>query len=252
MKLLALLPLLALAACSTATKPTGLLSTYDGLAERSGTSRASVSERRDEAGLALVRRVAIAPTIVAENEATAWLAPEERTALLREIDAQLCFEVSKRYQITTATPSDAQIRAIISHARPTGRVSSAASAAGSFFIPGPLGLRAPGTLGGLGMEAEMVAPDGRQLAAMTWTREAMAVGTDDPSLSRIGDALQFAEPFADEAAKTLSPKRAKTRAVEKPDPCARYGARIRVEGLAAKFATGLYVPQLSGARAEVP
>ena len=32
---------------------------------------------------------------------------------------------------------------------------------------------------------------------------------------------------------------------------AQYGSRMRVEGMAAKFATGLYVPQMSGAKQDV-
>ncbi len=252
MKHILALPLLGLVvACSTPTQPTGMLSTYDGLAVKPGAVRASVSDRKDEAGLSLVRRVTIAPTALADSAAGGWMTPMERTALLREVDAQLCFELSERYEITAPdAASDARVRAILSHVRPTGRISSAASAAGAFFIPGPIGVRAPGTLGGLGVEAEMVASDGRQLAAITWTREAMAVGTDDPSLSRIGDALQFVEPFADDAAKAMTATGVKSRQIARPDPCAQYGSRLRVEGMAAKFATGLYMPQLSGARAE--
>ena len=248
MKLLLVLPFLALAACSTPTKPTGMLSTYDGLAVKPGAVRASVSDRKDEAALAAVRSVALAPTLAAEDTA-AWMSPLERTTLLREIDAQLCFEMSERYEIAAADgAADAKVRAILSHVRPTGRVSSAASAAAGFFIPGPIGLRAPGTLGGLGVEAEMVGADGKQLAAITWTRQGMAVGTDNPSLSRIGDAMQFAEPFADDAAKAMTATDRKPIKIAKPDPCAQYGSRVRVEGMAAKFATGLYVPQMSGAK----
>lgn len=253
MKPILILPLLGLlAACSTPTQPTGMLSTYDGLAVNPGAVRASVSDRRDEAGLELVRRVALSPTEVAETTA-AWMSPGERTTLLREIDAQLCFELSERYEIATPEEAaDAKVRAVLSHVKATGRVGSAASAAAGFFIPGPIGLRAPGTLGGLGVEAEMVAPDGKQLAAITWTRQGMAVGTDNPSLSRIGDALQFAEPFADDAAKAMTAKDRKPIKLAKPDPCAQYGSRVRVEGMAAKFATGLYVPQMSGAKADTP
>lgn len=252
MKILLILPLLGLvAACSTPTQPTGMLSTYDGLAVKPGAVRASVSDRKDEAGLAAVQRVALTPTLVAENTA-AWMSPLERTTLLREIDAQLCFEMSERYEIAAADgAADAKVRAILSHVRPTGRVSSAASAAAGFFIPGPIGLRAPGTLGGLGVEAEMVGADGKQLAAITWTRQGMAVGTDNPSLSRIGDAMQFAEPFADDAAKAMTATDRKPIKIAKPDPCAQYGSRMRVEGMAAKFATGLYVPQMSGAKQDV-
>ncbi len=253
MKNLLIFPLLGLvAACSTATKPTGMLSTYDGLAVKPGAVRASVSDRKDEAALAAVRSVALTPTLAAEDTA-AWMSPLERTTLLREIDAQLCFEMSERYEIAAADgAADAKVRAILSHVRPTGRVSSAASAAAGFFIPGPIGLRAPGTLGGLGVEAEMVGADGKQLAAITWTRQGMAVGTDNPSLSRIGDAMQFAEPFADDAAKAMTATDRKPIKIAKPDPCAQYGSRVRVEGMAAKFATGLYVPQMSGAKADSP
>lgn len=253
MKKLLILPLLGLvAACSTPTQPTGMLSTYDGLAVNPGAVRASVSDRRDEAGLETVRRVALTPTQAADNTA-AWMSPAERTTLLREIDAQLCFELSERYVIATPNEAaDAKVRAVLSHVKATGRVGSAASAAAGFFIPGPIGLRAPGTLGGLGVEAEMIGADGKQLAAITWTRQGMAVGTDNPSLSRIGDALQFAEPFADDAAKAMTAKGRKPIKLAKPDPCAQYGSRLRVEGMAAKFATGLYVPQMSGAKADAP
>ena len=34
-----------------------------------------------------------------------------------------------------------------------------------------------------------------QVAALAWARNANVVGTDSPSLSRVGDALQMAEPF---------------------------------------------------------
>jgi hypothetical protein len=169
------------------------------------------------------------------------------------MDAQLCFELTERYDLA-ATPdeADAEVRAFVSAVQPTGRIGSAVSAASSFFIPGPIGLRAPGTLGGLAAEAEMLDRAKRQVAAITWNRRATPVGTDDPSFSRVGDALQFAEPFADDAAKAMTAEGVKTRKPADPDPCATYGPRIRVEGFLAKFATGLYMPEMSGARPEAP
>jgi hypothetical protein len=244
------LPLL-LAACASAPTQSGFLSDYDGMAERSDTVRAAIKERREAEKLAQIRRVAIAPTTLAGSGD--WMTPQEKAALLREIDAQLCFELSERYEIAPQEAGDAaRVRAAVTGVEPTGRAASAASAAASFFIPGPLGLRAPGTLGALRAEAEMLAPGGQeQLAAISWSRTATAVGTDNPSLSRIGDALQFAEPFADAAAAAMSPEEPKKQKIEAgADPCAQYGARFRPEGWAAKFATGLYVPQMSGAKAE--
>ena len=252
MKLIWLLPLLALTACATRTAQPGMLSSYAGLAPRGGPVRTWITERRDTQSLAAIKAVAIAPVQFIPGEGAAWLAEAERVLLLRELDAQLCFELSKRYEIALSPEvADARVRAIVTKVEPTGRFGSAVSAASSFFIPGPIGLRAPGGLGGLAAEAEMLDWSDRQLAALTWSRGATVVGTDDPSLSRIGDALQFAEPFADAAAAVMTPKGMKTR-TPKPDPCAAYGPRLRVEGFLARFATGLYVPQMSTARQQAP
>jgi len=241
--------LLVLGACSTPTANSGLLSTYEGLTVRPGTSRVSLSERTDEAGLKALARVALSPTRIAPGPETAWMTPEEALLLSREIDAQLCFELTERFDLAPEDQAEARVTAVVSRVGPTGRVGSLAAAAGSYFIPGPIGLRPPGTLGALGAEAEMLTPEGRQIAAITWTRDATAVGTDSPSLSRIGDALQFAEPLADDVAKVMTGKETRSRKIPDPDPCAAYGARLRVEGIAASIATGLYVPQLSGAQA---
>jgi hypothetical protein len=251
MKTLAAVPLIfALAACASPAKQSGFLSSYEGLTPRTDTVRARIAERREAQALSEVKRVAIEPTRLAPSADAEWLNEAERAFLLREVDAQLCFELSERYEIAqTPEDADARVRAAVTAVRPTGRVASGVSAAASFFIPGPVGLRVPGTTGALAVEAEMLAPQGGQIAAIAWNRTATAVGTDNPSLSRIGDALQFAEPFADAAARTMSPPDAQTRKIGDPDPCAAYGARFRPEGFLSKMATGLYVPQMSGAKA---
>lgn len=242
------LPLLV-GACASAPTTSGFLSGYEGMADDESALRAAARERRETSRLELVKRVAIEPTRLAQGGA--WMSAGERTALLREIDAQLCFELSERYEIAEGEDADARVRAAVTGVEPTGRAASAAAAAASFFIPGPIGVRAPGALGALAAEAEMLDGEDRQIAAISWTRTATAVGTDDPSLSRIGDALQFAEPFADAAAKVMSSDDPPRRKIEAgADPCAPFGARFRPEGWAAKFATGLYVPQMSGAKAD--
>ncbi|WP_374472700.1 DUF3313 domain-containing protein [Phenylobacterium sp.] len=240
---------LGLVACATPARQAGFLSSYQGLSPREGTLRAGILEKKAPAEATSIRRVRLLPTEV--RGAPDWLSEPERRLLQREVDAQLCFEVSERYEIA-AGPADAEVRAAVTRVKPTGRAGSVASAAASFFIPGPIGVRAPGTTGGLSAEAEMVTPDGRQLAAIVWSRNATAVGTDNPSLSRIGDALQFAEPFADAAAAAMTAPDVKPPGPPKPDPCAEYGPRLRPEGWLAKFATGLYVPQMSGAKQAEP
>jgi hypothetical protein len=254
---LILCPLLfgaGLSACATApVRNSGQLSSYDGLTAKEGTLRAKVSERRNALAPDAIRRVAIEPPQLVAGPDTDWMSEDEKALMLREVAAQLCFELTERFDLAAPgeTP-DARVRAWVTRVKPTGKVGSTMAAAAGFFIPGPIGLRVPGTLGGFSGEAEMVDGDGRQIAATVWARNATAVGADNPSLSRIGDALQFVEPFADDAAKVMTPDGFKGRPVPTPDPCAEYGPRLRPEGWLAKFATGLYVPQLSGARGEAP
>lgn len=246
--LILLLPL-TLAACATPGRYSGELSSYQGLEQKEGALRTSIAKRADESGLASIRRVYIEPSRLAQGDATAWLNEDERALLLREVDAQICFEVTERFALAPdAEAADARVRAVVTRAAPTGRVGSTLSAAAGFFIPGPIGLRVPGETGGLGAEAEMLGADGRQLAAVVWNRNATAIGTDDPSLSRLGDALQFAEPFADAVGAAMTPEDADSRDIEDPDPCAEYGPRFRPEGWLTKFVTGFYVPAMSGAR----
>lgn len=249
-----IIPCLAasLAACAATPERGAFLTRYDDLEARTDMVRAGALDRTDAAALAAVQSVRIEPTVYAPApDASAWMTPQEQARVLREVDAQLCFELSERYEIATAAPADARVRAAVTDVRPTGRAGSAAAAAASFFIPGPIGLRAPGTLGGLSAEAEMLSPSGEQTAAIVWSRSATAVGTDNPSLSRIGDALQFAEPFADAAAAAMTPEGREPRKIEaSADPCAEYGPRFRPEGFLSRFATGLYIPDTSAARPE--
>lgn len=249
--------LLGPVACATAPKPdAGYLTRYDQLGGRGDGLRASVREWADAEALKGVSTVRLRPTELHRGADTkAVLTPEERRRLLRELDAQLCFELSERYAIATGSePADAEVRSAITWFLPTGRGASAVSAAAAFFIPGPIDLRAPGTLGALGVETEMV-KDGRQIAAVAWARQANAVGTDAPSLVKAGDALQFAEPFADDAARVMTAKPAPParKFSSEDDPCRAYGPRIRAGSFAAKIITNLYVPEGGGeAKEETP
>lgn len=251
---LALPCLLLLAACAGPVKNSGFLASYDGMTPRKDTVRARIAERKDDDALKGVQQITIRPTIFADGVDVAWLTDAERNTLLREIDAQLCFELSERYDVNYAVTSTVWVRAAVTAVRPTGRIASGVSAATKFFIPGPVGVRIPGTTGALAVEAEMIsmARGKGQIAAIAWNRAATAIGTDDPSLHRLGDALQFAEPFADAAARTMTAEGVKSRDIPKPDPCEQFGARFRAGGFLAGAVTGLYVPQASGAKADKP
>ncbi|EGF92996.1 hypothetical protein ABI_14350 [Asticcacaulis biprosthecium C19] len=209
------------------------------------TGRTTTREYRDGPALAQVKRVYLHPTELVTGDAARYtLKDDERELVLAEVEAQLCFELAERFELVREPgQSDAEVTSAVTWFEPTGTAGSGAAAAVNFFIPGPLGVRLPGTLGGLGGEAEMTAGK-RQIAAIVWARQAQAVGTDSPSLSRLGDALQFAEPFADDVARVMSPDtlpqpRTYTAA---NDPCAAYGDRIQAAGFIFDKVTGVYVP----------
>ncbi len=251
-RLAAPLILLSLAACAGPPVQGQFLTSYEGLVPRTDLVRAGALDRTDPVALTKVQRVRIEPTVFSPRAgAAAWMTPTEQTAVLREVDAQLCFELSERFEIVSPpAPAGAhRVRAAVTEVIPTGRVGSAASAAAAFFIPGPIGIRVPGALGGLGAEAELLDPAGQQVAAVVWRRTATAIGADNPSLSRIGDALQFVEPFADAAAAAMTPEGHTARTItSETDPCREFGARFRPEGFGARLITGLYVPEASAAR----
>jgi hypothetical protein len=245
--ILTLLAAAGLTACASPPTRSGFLSGYDGMTPRSMV-RAKAIQKKGGPALAQVRSVAIEPTVMAPGVKADWLTEDSRALLLREVDAQLCFELTERYQLAPPQTADARVRAAVTGVEATGRAGSAASAGARFFIPGPIGVRPPGSTGGLAAEAEMVDRGGRQLAAISWSRNAMNLGGDKPALTRVGDAMQFAEPFADAAAKAMRAPKSRKREIEKPDPCAQYGDRFRPEGFVTKLVTGLYVPEMSGAK----
>ncbi|MEN5231107.1 DUF3313 family protein [Brevundimonas naejangsanensis] len=243
-----------LGACTTTeVKPgSGFLSSYEGLEPRSDVVRASVLQRRDEALTSSIDRIWIAPA-EAFGVSDPVLSHEERRLVLAEVDRQLCYELSERYQIAEhPDPGAGTVRVGVTHIRPTHQAGSAAAAVANFFVPGPIKLRAPGGLGGLGAEVELLTPVGQQAAAIVWRRDAMVVGTDKPSLSRVGDAHQLAEPLGDMVADALAPETREARSSPTPDPCRRFGSRVRLEGFVASIATGLYQPEWSVGRAVSP
>lgn len=250
---IALLGGLGAVACQTAPAPnSGFLSSYEGLTPREDSLRASIRERRDDAAVAQLTGLYLEPAVLAADVAEV-ISQAEAQMMLGEIDRQLCFELSNRFPIATdASDTTGRVRTQVTRVKLTNTASSVASAAAKFFIPGPIGVRAPGTTGGLSVESELLSPDGTQAAALAWSRDANVVGTDDPSLSRIGDALQFASTFGDHAARSFTPADQPRYEWREPDPCARFGSRSEAGKFVTGLVTGLYVPQAAGVRSGEP
>ncbi|HEX8470215.1 MAG TPA: DUF3313 domain-containing protein [Brevundimonas sp.] len=239
-----------LAACHTTAAPSsGYLSAYDGM-EKAGRTGVALTQRRDDVASDNVRMVFIEPAAFAPNVGAA-LSDNERTMVLSEVDRQICFEVSERFTIASSpAPDTATIRTAVVRLQPTGRIGSAVSAAVGYFVP-VVSLRPPMTTGGLAVESELLeAGTGRQIAAIAWARNAQYVGRDSASLSRVGDALQMAEPMGDAVGDAFSSKARKVNDIPAVDPCAAFGSRRDIGRTAAGIAfgavTGLYSPEVAG------
>jgi hypothetical protein len=232
--------------------PSGYLSTYASLVPPSDrAAKKGPRKHRNDAASDAIQSVYIEPAVLAPEVQTE-LSDKEKRMVLHELDRQICFEVSERFQIAPAPSPDAgTIRTAVVQLQSTERIGSVAAAAVDFFNPLPLiNFRVPGTTGGLGVETELVDSSGRQVAALLWNRRTGVLGGADPSLSRAGDALQIAEPLGDAAGKTFATKKRPKIKIRKPDPCERFGsrrdvARMVANGLVGNF-TGLYAPQIAG------
>jgi hypothetical protein len=243
--------LAATSACqSSPAVRSGFLSTYSSLPAGELNRKAS-AHHRDDAASDTVKTVFIEPAIIAPGLETE-LSAEERAMVLHEVDRQICFEVSERFLIAPEPrPVAGTIRTVIVRLQSNSRVGSVAAAAVDFVNPIPVvNFRVPASTGGLAVESELLAPDGRQVAAMLWTKNAGMVGRVKPSLSRAGDALQLAEPLGDRVGKSFASKDRPRIKLGKIDPCARFGSRKNVKRRLASGVvggmTGLYMPQVAG------
>ena len=247
----ALLGAATLAACHTTAAPSsGYLTAYDGMGKAGRTPGIALNRRRDDAASDAVRSIFLEPAVFA-GEVGGRLSEKERSMVLSEVDRQICFEVSERFTIVpTREPDAATVRTAVVRAEPTGRIGSVVSAAAGFFVP-VVSLRPPMTTGGLAVESELLeAGTGRQIAAVAWARNAQYVGRDSGSLSRVGDAVQMAEPMGDAIGDAFSSEARKVNDIPDPDPCAAFGPRRNIGRTATGFvfgaATGLYSPEASG------
>lgn len=243
----------ALAACQTAPQAdAGFLQSYDGMQTQPGTLRVSVRDRRDDASAQGVERVYVEPAVLTAGAAEG-IEPNDVALVLGEVDRQVCYELSERFTVLSQPATDAaRVRAAVTRIVATGVAGSGASAVANYFIPGPLGIRVPGSTGTLAAEAELISVDGRQVAALAFARSANVIGTDTPSLSAVGDALQFAEFFGDQVGDSFSPEGRRVRAIADPDPCVRFGPRDQPGGFLLRSVTGVYVPQAQGVRPQKP
>lgn len=187
---LAVASLGGLAACTSAPTHSGMLSDYSGLGAIEG-RQTKKAELRPETPPSPGRALVIETVNFTPDAALASRLPPEQSALvLNQFARKLCLTLSDRFEVVGAASADAyRLRAHVTELRETGRMAAAVSA--PLDIASPIGARAPIGLGAFGAEIELLAPEGGQVAALVWRREADMTSTG-ASVSRISDAYEFA------------------------------------------------------------
>lgn len=197
-----------LPACASAPLVQGLtLSTYDGLAPSDGLITKSHIRVQKEQVLA-AKTIKIAPTTFAAAVAPK-LTDQQRALVANAVNRALCVSLSDRFEVvTTDTPADLLVRAVVTQATETDEVAagiSAVASVGMNFVdvgaPVPIP-RIPIGLGNLSIEAEAIDPWGQQQAAMLWGRGATAFFSS-PKASKASDAYDLAAAFGDDFAHLL-------------------------------------------------
>jgi hypothetical protein len=221
------------------------------MAAEARADNASDPKRLREDAVKAPARIYIEPSVL-RLDATTSVSPSDQARVRWEIDRQLCFKMSRKFDIALAPePGAGRLRTMILGIEPTSPAGSAATAAASVFIPLPVRYRGGKISGGLTVDSELLAADGQAVAAMAWTRSVKGFSLLEPSLSPVGDALQLAGRFAKAAAESLTPQPGPKRPVGQLDPCARFGPRQTpgraVGGALLSLGAGLYAPSVSGA-----
>jgi len=198
-----------LAGCSTTpVVQGGNLSSYEGLKASDG----KITKARlhiDKAKVAAAKTINIAPTVFPPHIAKS-MSPEQRALVANGVSRALCISLSDRFTVVAPNvPADLTVKSAITQATETNEVAaglSVASSIGARFIPvnAPLPVpRVPYGLGNLAIEAEAVDRNGKQQAAMLWSRGATAFFST-PRISKAGDAYELSGAFGDDFATMLT------------------------------------------------
>jgi hypothetical protein len=206
----ALLPCLLVMAVSGCTvvplEQAGSLSTYESLAPiKSRFRKANYMVLPED--IKAVKTVYVEPTRVSDTAAPSIKKSSDRALVANMVSRGLCVGVSDRFQVV-----DSRERAdIIVHATVTRIVPTSATAAGLSTVaslgasiaqsPVPVP-RLPIGLGGLSVEGEATTREGKQVAALVWSKGANFV-TTGARASQVGDAYSLAESFGGDFSKML-------------------------------------------------
>jgi hypothetical protein len=202
LRLMCLLPLLALTACATvpSSRPQSIASTAE-LELVADERHLRIEQYVDAIALQGTPRIALPMVAVAVGANDDAIAPTQANLVANHAARSLCNELADYTELVLRDdPQALDPRLVVTAIVPTSAAASGASSIIGVFVPGPF--RLPAGLGALAVEAELVSQDGRQRAVMRWARGANSV-TNDAKVSAIGDAWQLAAKFGEEFARAL-------------------------------------------------
>ncbi|MGN7774376.1 DUF3313 domain-containing protein [Phyllobacterium sp. 22552] len=181
------------------------LSSYDGLTSNGG-KMTKAKYKVAPADLASAKTAYVAPVAIAPAAAQSVKKPSDQALVANALGRALCVGMSDRFtMVDTPDNADIIVRATVARIAPTNTtiaaLSTATSLGANFVSPYPVP-RIPMGLGGLAVEAEATARDGRQVGAMVWAKGAKFIGSD-ARVSQVGDAYSLASSFGDDFSKML-------------------------------------------------
>jgi hypothetical protein len=160
----------------------------------------------DRASVVSAQTIRIIPTTVSDATIQAIKRPEDRALVANTINRALCVSLSDRFKVVSSVEAaDLTVHASIVDIMPTNSTAAGLSAVTSLgtAIMLPVSVpRLPIGLGGLSIEAEAIGSDGRQKAAMLWSRGANSF-TNKPRVSEVGDAYSLGAGFGNDFGKML-------------------------------------------------
>ena len=198
---------LGLTGCATQFDSAATLSSYDRLGE--GERRlVPVREFADGDALTAYAEVSVPLAELGPGVAEAsGMAPDRIDRVRAALSKSLCRRLARDGYSVIAEPTDTapDIRPVITGIRRNNVATTGMSRIIGVAVPGPLNPRVPIGIGALGVEAEMVGPEGEQLAAMVWaSQNHLASGggwttvlDGQDGFSDAADAIELAGVFAD-------------------------------------------------------
>ncbi len=181
------------------------LSSYDSLAPtKSRFKKANYMVL--QADIKVARTIYVEPTKVSDMAGLSIRKSSDRALVANMVSRGLCVGVSDRFQVVDRREdADIVVHATVTRIVPTNAavagLSTAASLGASFAsssVPVP---RVPLGLGGLAVEGEATTRDGKQVAALVWSKGASFL--TGPRVSQVGDAYSLAEKFGDDFSKMI-------------------------------------------------